>query len=445
VIGLALAPAFVHLLRPAAVAPGPVAAALRADLAERSDAVADFYRTRAYRPIWSVGRQVQPPAAALAGVLERSADQGLAPAQFRPQALAEAVARAGTGDPDALARADIAASESFVAYIAALHTPPAPARMAFVDPDVKTPPTRPQAILSDLTRAPSLAAGIAHAEQMNPIYETLRLAWIRERAGPDADETALLRLNMERARSLPADLGARYILVNPALQTLWLYENGRLADQMKVIVGKPTEATPPMIGLIRYAVTQPYWNVPPDLARKSVAPKVLAEGLGYLDRSRLQVLSDWTENAVPMPPQAVDWRAVAQGQQIVRLRQTPGPDNMMGQLKFVLPNPLGVYLHDTPNKLLFADNRRTDSAGCVRLSDAARLGEDLFGRTLVADPAKGPEQRVDLASPVPVYILYLTAQPLPDGQIVLAPDVYRRDPPLMAAIESQSASMAKAA
>jgi murein L,D-transpeptidase YcbB/YkuD len=431
VIGLAVGPAVIHFLRPAAVAPGPVAAALHADLAGRSDGVADFYRMRAYRPVWSVGRHIQEPAAALAGVLEHSADEGLTPTQFHPETLAKAVAAAGSGDPASLARADIAASEAFAAYIAALHTPPAPARMAFVDPRIQAPPVRPAVILSNLSSAPSLAKGVADAERMNPIYETLRAAWLRAGAGPKA---ALLRINMERARALPSDLGARYIEVNPALQTLWLHENGRIADQMEVIVGKPTEPTPQMIGLIRFAMLEPYWYVPPDLARFNVAPKVLAQGPGYLERSGLQALSDWTENAVPISPETVDWAAVASGQQVVRLRQLPGPDNMMGQLKFMLPNPLGVYLHDTPNKSYFADSRRTDSSGCVRLQNAARLGQDLFGRTLAPDPTKGAEQRVDLPSPVPVYILYLTAQPGPDGQISFAPDIYHRDPALMAAI-----------
>jgi murein L,D-transpeptidase YcbB/YkuD len=207
---------------------------------------------------------------------------------------------------------------------------------------------------------------------------------------------------------------------------LWLYDHHRVTDAMRVVVGKVSEPTPNLIGVIRRADLNPYWETPPDLARESVAPRVLAEGTGYLAAHHLQVLSGWETDATPIAPDTVDWPAVARGADDVRLRQAPGPDNMMGAVKYVLPNPLGVYLHDTPNKALFANATRAESAGCIRLADAAELGRRLFGRSLVADPSGGADQHVELAPAVPVYVIYLTALPTPAGPVFYQ-DIYSRD------------------
>src|SRR5205085_6234693 len=211
--------------------------------------------------------------------------------------------------------------------------------------------------------------------RMNPLYDDLR----EELRAAPPDGSALIRANLERARALPAELGARYVLVDAASQTLWLYADGEVVDSMRVVVGKPDQPTPMMAGLIRYAVLNPYWNVPPDLVRDSVAPKVLKQGLGYFRGQDFEALSDWTDEAAVLDPATIDWRAVAAGRQALRVRQRPGPSNMMGEVKFMFPNDLGVYLHDTPNKALVQEAVRNFSSGCVRLEDARRLARWLMG------------------------------------------------------------------
>jgi murein L,D-transpeptidase YcbB/YkuD len=194
---------------------------------------------------------------------------------------------------------------------------------------------------------------------------------------------------------------------------------------MKVIVGKPTEQTPMIAGLIRTAVLNPYWNVPVDLVQRRIAPNVIKEGAAYLKAKRYQVLSDWTADATPVDPASVDWAAVAAGETELRVRQLPGADNSMGAMKFMFPNQFGVYLHDTPDKALFADENRNLSSGCVRVEDAARLAKWLFGKTPRA--AKGEaEQAVALAEPVPVFINYFTAGWTGD-RFALREDPYGRD------------------
>jgi murein L,D-transpeptidase YcbB/YkuD len=220
-------------------------------------------------------------------------------------------------------------------------------------------------------------------------------------------------------------MGRRHILVDAAAARLYVYEDGQVRDTMRVVVGRVTDPTPVMAGLIRYAAVNPYWNIPPDLVPSRVAEGVLRDGPGFLRTRRFEILSDWSPNASPLDPGRVDWQAVHAGQQQLRVRQLPGPQNAMGRMKFMFPNTLGVYLHDTPERDLLRETARQFSAGCVRVEDAPRLARWLFGRPLRV-PAGGREQNVDLPEPVPVYITYLTAAPDGDG-IVFRQDVYNRD------------------
>jgi murein L,D-transpeptidase YcbB/YkuD len=242
---------------------------------------------------------------------------------------------------------------------------------------------------------------------------------------------------------MPVDLGHRYILVDIAAQRLWAYEDGEPVDGMKVVVGRPNAPTPGMAALIRFAVFRPYWNVPPDLIAKSVAPKVVKRGLGYFEAQNFEALSDWSDNAEHLDPAKVNWRAVAAGKKDIRVRQLPGPGNMMGQVKFMFPNELGVYLHDSPLRDLFGGDERLASAGCVRLEDATRLATWLLDESVVAEGEEPgpPETRVDLPSPVPVYLVYFTAAPTSQG-LSLRKDIYGRDPALIAQLEGGSTASA---
>jgi murein L,D-transpeptidase YcbB/YkuD len=240
---------------------------------------------------------------------------------------------------------------------------------------------------------------------------------------------------MDRARALPPRVAGRHILVDAAAAKLYLYENGQVTDTMKVVVGKPDLQTPMMAGLIRYAMVNPYWHIPPDLVRDRVAPLVLKNGMGYLKTKRYEVLSDWTENATILNPAKVDWKAVAAGRTELAVRQRPGNDNAMGKMKFMFPNEQGVYLHDTPDKELFGEADRGRSAGCVRVEDAQRLARWLFGKPLTSK-SKKPEQKVDMPAPVPVYITYLTAAPDGPG-VAFRKDVYKRDPAHLARLASR--------
>ena len=241
----------------------------------------------------------------------------------------------------------------------------------------------------------------------------------------------LIIVNLERARRLPlATEAQRYILVDVGAARLYMYENSRPVDSMKVIVGKEETATPMMAAQLRYLSVNPYWNVPPELVTSLIAPNVLKQGVTYLKERRYEVLSDWSDEASALDPSTIDWPAVAQGRKVIRVRQLPGGGNSMGKVKYMMPNDFGIYLHDTPNKALFADDNRWISNGCIRVEDAQRLAAWLMGGLPEPRDPDRPE-RVDLPQPVPVYITYLTAAATPQG-VTFRADPYRRDAAVIA-------------
>jgi len=414
---------------------GPLGEALRAELATADPQLAAFYEARQFRPLWIRGWGLAPGAEAVVEAAAHAEDDGLDPAAYGVAGLSEVMAQAQSGQPADLARAEVALSRAAAAYLVDLHALQPGERMIYADPATVPPRLSRAGVLQTLGAAPSAPAAVQSLRRMNPLYEQLRagLAAWRARGGDVATER-LIRINLERARALPPNPGPRYILVDAAAQRLWLYQDGRAVDSMPVVVGKPSEPTPAMAGLVRYAVARPYWNVPPDLVQSGIAPKALRDP-NYLQSHDMEALSDWTAQARVLNPSEINWRAVAYGRQILRVRQRPGPNNMMGQVKFVFPNGLGVYLHDSPLRQYFAQDQRADSAGCVRLADAPRLARWLIPQKVgeLNEPG-APETRLDLAAPVPVYLVYFTVAP-EGGGLAIRPDIYRRDSALIARLD----------
>jgi L,D-transpeptidase YcbB len=229
----------------------------------------------------------------------------------------------------------------------------------------------------------------------NPIYAALRTVPASSNVRRDLDRLALIG---DRPR---------FVLVDTAGARLWMIEDGRVAGSMKVVVGKPGMDTPMMAALIRYAVLDPYWHLPPDLVRQRVAEHYWLQGPRWLRDKGLEPVTGYGPNAARLDPEAIDWPAVANGEAQVGLRQQPGPLNTMGAVKFMFPNDLGIYLHDTPERRLFRAAERRFSSGCVRLEKAGELYRWLMETGLPLRDLRNPERRVDLPAPVPVFILDL--------------------------------------
>jgi murein L,D-transpeptidase YcbB/YkuD len=382
-------------------------------------AVNAFYAARGGAPLW-----LKNPAATseLIGVLQRSSLDGFAQGPAIAAQAQALLARAAAGDATARDSAERLLSSAWVGYVQALHTPPP--GMIYADPWVAPRPATPAAVLARAAAARPLVAYVRGVAQVNPLYEQLReAAWASLQANGGTLDPRVLA-SLDRVRDIPPQ--GRYVIVDTAGARLYMIDDGRVVDSMKVIVGRADSATqtPMLASTIYYATLNPYWHVDAGMVRSLIARNVLNQGLSYLKTRGYQVLSPDGSDTL-LDPAKVDWRAVADGREIVRVRQLPGPLNSMGQLKIGFPNGSDIYLHDTPKKDLFAQDDRNLSHGCIRLEDAERLGRWLMGR----DPQTAstePEQHVLLPKPVPIYLTYLTAQ-VDGGQLSFVDDIYGRD------------------
>jgi murein L,D-transpeptidase YcbB/YkuD len=236
-----------------------------------------------------------------------------------------------------------------------------------------------------------------------------------------------IAINMERAFRLPQTRAFdRYVVVDSGAAEVYLFDRDRRADSMRVVVGTAKTKTPMMAVLMRDALVNPYWNVPPELVRSLTAKRINEQGLSYLKNFHYEVLSDWTNNARVIDPKSVNWKGIASGKvkPTIRVRQLPGPWNSMRNMKFEMPNDYGIYLHDTPHPELFAGADRHLSNGCVRLEDYRRFASWVFGS--VPQATSQFEQRFNLPRPVPVYMTYLTVASTANG-VLFRPDPYGMD------------------
>ena len=232
-----------------------------------------------------------------------------------------------------------------------------------------------------------------------------------------------IRLNMDRWRWLPRDLGERYIIVNVPAFTAALVENGVTVSRHVAVAGATKTPTPQLMATAVGVMLNPWWEVPPSIT-KEVAGKP-----GYV------ALKD------PKTGKLIRWR------------QPPGPRNALGQIKFVMYNPQNIYLHDTTAKSLFDTKMRAYSHGCIRTEHIMLLAERLL---MEGAPAPGspeaanatiwtPEKvretvaskktvQANFPKPLPVYIVYMSSAALADGSIKDYADIYKKDGKVLAAL-----------
>jgi murein L,D-transpeptidase YcbB/YkuD len=396
-----------------------------------ADAEIDSFYAGRRLPLWLERAGPKPAAEALVALLARADEDGLDPARYDLDRLRAAL-RDRRRTNGATLRDDKLFSAAFARWVSDLHQPSDAVSVHYTDAVLEPERRSAGEILAAAAAAPSLDAHLVEVRRMNPLYEAVRRAMA---ARPTGSARETLRANLARLRALPRDPGPRFVLVDSASARLWMYERGKPVGSMKVVVGRPGMSTPLMAGLIRYVALRPYWNLPPDLVRDTYAPRFVAGGWRTVVKQRFEVLSDFSDQPRTLNPRDVDWSAVAEGREQVRVRQLPGGANFMGAMKFMFPNPLGIYLHDTPERWAFGKSDRRISSGCVRLEDARRLLAWAFAGKPPVLPKANREKAVDLPVPVPVYITYLTALPDPAGRITYQADVDGRDATLLAALD----------
>ncbi|HET7848253.1 MAG TPA: L,D-transpeptidase family protein [Pseudolabrys sp.] len=233
-------------------------------------------------------------------------------------------------------------------------------------------------------------------------------------------------VNMERWRWMPRDLGATRVVVNIPDYTLSLYRNNELYWKTKIVVGKPGKATPLITAAMKYITVNPTWNVPPSIIEKEYLP-ALQEDPDALDRIGLKIYQD------------------ADG--TVHIYQPPGAANALGRIRFNFPNKFLVYQHDTPDKYLFARDKRAYSHGCMRVQDPLVYAEKLLSIELPNEhytPAKlekmfgDNEININFPKPIPVHLTYQTAFVDANGKLQLREDIYGHDAKMIAILKNSS-------
>ena len=253
---------------------------------------------------------------------------------------------------------------------------------------------------------------------------------------PQHDRLQQIAVNLKRWQTLPSSLPQRYILVNIPAFHLQAVEQEEIVLEMPVVVGTRENKTPVFNDAIEYVDFHPFWNVPPSIAYQEILP-ALQQNPNYLANQHMRLFSSWREDAIELNPLIINWETIGPQIKVYKIRQDPGPWNALGQVKFVLPNQYGIYLHDTPHKQLFECTKRDFSHGCIRLRDPLSLAafvlaqekETFDVQKIEAIVARTQRTVIRLKKPLPVYFTYQTAWIDQQGLLNFSQDLYNWDKP----------------
>lgn len=286
-----------------------------------------------------------------------------------------------------------------------------------VDPDgfVGPPPLYDEA-LADGVRRFKRSRGLPDDGVLGP-------STVDALAVPIDDDVARIERSLDRWRWMPRDLGGTHLLVQIPAYRLQLVRDGAVVDDMAVVTGKPDTPTPVFADQVETVVLNPYWNVPSSIARDQHAVKARTDP-GWLAANGYEVVD---ARGRRIDPQAASGRYGTGW----RIRQRPGRGNALGTLKILFPNDHAVYLHDTPQRHLFARSSRAYSHGCVRVEHPHRLAAALLGdrseQDVTAAVATGRQEWLPVEAEIPIYLVYMNAEADEDGAVRFLPDVYGLD------------------
>ncbi len=350
-------------------------------------------------------------AEALLAYVERLDKEGLDPADYKPAALREAIGARG----DAL---DAVATSTFLKVAGDLmfgHVRDS-GRIDWHVKDDSWNVYDQQALLDRAVKG-EVAQTLDSLLPTHPQYAALKT--LLDDSSIDSKTRDRIRINLDRWRWLPRDLGSKYVIVNVPAYTVALVENGQTLNRRRAVAGAIKTPTPSLSAVITGAIFNPWWEVP-----SSIAPEVRGK------RGYVAVKDD--------------------NGKVIRWRQPPGPSNALGRMKLVMGNPHAIYLHDTNAKNLFNKQARAFSHGCIRTEDAVGFAETLLEGTewnrgkIDQTLASGKATQANLAAPVPVYIVYFTVAATSDGPPMSYADLYGRDGKVLAALSDRKAGTALA-
>lgn len=261
-----------------------------------------------------------------------------------------------------------------------------------------------------------------------PLYHKLKEE--REKLNDTREDSLLttIEVNLERLRWLPQELETTNITVIIPQMQLYLIDDNKEVMNMKVVLGRADRETPSLNAPIQNVVFNPSWGVPPGIMKKDVIPGMLNKGEAYLKKKGLKIYDRAGNEVSASQVNEENYKSYV-------FRQPPSERNALGQVKFDMPNPWNIYLHDTPSKDDFEKDDRTKSSGCVRLHYPRQLAEYLliemnnkeYDRERIDSlTATNDTKYVKLRSPLPVHLLYLTVADS-GTSIVYLKDIYGKD------------------
>jgi murein L,D-transpeptidase YcbB/YkuD len=236
-------------------------------------------------------------------------------------------------------------------------------------------------------------------------------------------------LSLERLRWIQGESMDNLVAVNIAGFRVFLLQDGEMTWSARAMVGKTYRQTPVFRGDMTYLEFNPTWTVPPGILRNDILPKIKKDP-DYLSNHNMRVID---QDGASIDPADVDWQSF-RGSIPYKIRQDPGPDNALGTVKFIFPNPHLVFIHDTPHRALYDKRERAFSSGCIRIEDPLRLAELVLNDPqnhsrgqLEAIVSSGATRRVSLKQEFPVLIVYLTASIDENNNVRFYKDIYDRD------------------
>ncbi len=352
-------------------------------------------------PLWQFNQ-----AAALLTYIQWVGREGLNPADYDPAGL-EAAMR--SSDPMILAQAATDRFNKLSSDLALGHVR-GDARIGWHIVDNDLDEVRQRALLDAALRENRIADALNGLLPTHPQYGSLKSA-LAVTPGTEVEKLNRIRLNMDRWRWLPRDLGQRYIIVNVPSYYATLVENGVTRWKTRAVAGAIKTPTPQLNATAVGVILNPWWEVP-----KSIAPEVAGKP-GYV-------------------------AVKGKDGKVQRWRQPPGPTNALGQLKFVMYNEQNIYLHDTNAKSRFNSQIRAASHGCIRTKDVLEMATMLLGddggewtpEKIQAALTEKKTVQANFVKPLPVYVVYFSVAANVDGSIVNYDDIYKRDNKVISAL-----------
>jgi murein L,D-transpeptidase YcbB/YkuD len=314
-----------------------------------------------------------------------------------------------------------------------------------------TPSLRdPKKVLAEIADAaqPAIYLQELHPKhlQFQRLHQALLKARAQSEAGAKPANMQKILVNMERWRWMPENLGSLHVLLNIPAFTVFVARDGKPIYTDKIVVGEMKYATPIFSADLKSVVFNPEWTVPPTIVRENLLPKLrggggfFGGGTSILRQHNLNV----NYNGKRVDPGSINWNTVNMG--AISFTQAPGPDNVLGKVKFIYPNPYSVYMHDTIKQGLFDKDLRAEGHNCPRVEHPGKIAAVILAQDQNLPQAEvdkllasGYNAAVNIAHGVRVHTAYFTAVADEEGKITNFPDIYKLDPPVAAAIIGKQA------